>query len=226
MLIDGGPVNGRVRKNLELILPAADHRIDLVMISHPQLDHFGGLLEIMENYDVGAVLSPSIEGESEFWREFERIRKSKGVPRIFLKEGDRIIYGGSEFSVLSPSAGFVKDINDMSIAGILTAGGFKAFFGGDMGSQKETELARKYNLDVDILKVSHHGSKYSSDGGFLKEASPSVSVIEVGKNSYGHPTKEALSRLAASGSKIFRTDSAGFVKIFLERGKLLVYTQK
>lgn len=226
LLIDGGPMNGRVEKNLEAILPAADRYIDLVMISHPQLDHFGGLLGLLNNYKIGAILTPSDEGESDAWKEFERLRKEKGIPRIFLSAGDRIIHSDAKFSILSPSSGAVKDINDISLAGILEISGTKAFFGGDIGLKKEAELAGIYDLDVDILKVSHHGSKYSSDPEFLKEASPLISVIEVGKNSYGHPTKEALSRLGNVGSEIFRTDLAGFVKVFVENGKLQVYTQK
>ncbi len=226
LLIDGGPMNGRVRKNLEGILPATDRYVDLIMISHPQLDHFGGLLEIIENYRVGAVLTSAEEGTSEAWKEFERLRKSKGIPRVKISEGDRVINGNSGFSVFSPDSFSPKDMNDSSISGILEISGVRTFFGGDIGSDKEAELARRYDLDVDILKVSHHGSKFSSASEFLREASPLVSVIEVGKNSYGHPTKEAVSRLLSVGTKIFRTDLAGFVRISIEDGKLQVYTQK
>lgn len=225
LLIDGGPMNGLVKKNLGQILPASDRYIDLVMISHPQTDHFGGLLELLEDYDIGAVLTSSEDGSTEFWKEFERIRKKKGIPRILVSEGDRIVYGNSEFSVLSPTADSGDDMNEISIAGILEILGIKTFFGGDIGFKKESELARKYDLDVDILKVNHHGSKYSSGGEFLREVSPIFSVIEVGKNSYGHPTEEALGRLENYGSKIFRTDVSGFIRMVIEGGKLRVYTQ-
>ncbi len=227
LLIDGGPINGKVGKNLEAILPLADRYIDMIMVSHAQLDHFGGLLDVMKNYHVGAVLMSEYGSESVNWQEFERIRIEQNIPKVIVARGDRILYGGSKLNIIWPGQVFkVKDLNDTAIGVIAEISGMRAFFGGDMGSKKEAELARMYDVDVDILKVSHHGSKYSSDAGFLKEASPLISVIEVGKNSYGHPTKEALGRLANAGSQIFRTDLAGFVKVFVENGKLQVYTQK
>ena len=227
LLIDGGPMNGRVGKNLEEILPLADRYIDLIMVSHAQLDHFGGLIDVMKNFRVGAVLMSEYGSENATWKEFERVRVERKIPKVVIAQGDRILYGDSKLDILWPKQGvYFKDLNEVAIGVFAEIGGMRAFFGGDMGIKEEAELARKYDLDVDILKVSHHGSKFSSDAGFLKEASPLVSVIEVGKNSYGHPTKEALSRLAAAGSQIFRTDLDGFVKVALENGKLRVYIQK
>ncbi len=227
LLIDGGPMNGRVGKNLEAILPLADRYIDLIMVSHAQLDHFGGLIDVMKNFRVGAVLMSEYGSENSTWKEFERVRIEQKIPKVIIAQGDRILYGDSRLAILWPEHGVrFKDLNEVAIGVIAETGGMRAFFGGDIGVKEEAELARKYDLDVDILKVSHHGSKFSSDAGFLKEASPAVSIIEVGKNSYGHPTNQALSRLADAGSQIFRTDLAGFVKVFVENGKLRVYTSK
>ncbi len=227
ILIDGGPMNGRAGKNLEAILPLADRYIDLIMVSHAQLDHYGGLIEVMKNFRVGAVLMSEYGSENAAWKEFERVRAERKIPKVVIAQGDKIIYGDSRFVVLWPKQGaWFKDLNEVAIGVIAETGGMRAFFGGDMGMRQEEEIARVYDVDVDLLKVSHHGSKFSSDAGFLKEASPAVSVIGVGKNSYGHPTKQALGRLADAGSQIFRTDLAGFVKVFVENGKLRVYTQK
>lgn len=227
ILIDGGPMNGRAGKNLEAILPLADRYIDLIMVSHAQLDHYGGLIEVMKNFRVGAVLMSEYGSENAAWKEFERVRAERKIPKVVIAQGDKIIYGDSRFVVLWPKQGaWFKDLNEVAIGVIAETGGMRAFFGGDMGMRQEEEIARLYDVDVDLLKVSHHGSKFSSDAGFLKEASPAVSVIGVGKNSYGHPTKQALGRLADAGSQIFRTDLAGFVKVFVENGKLRVYTQK
>ena len=95
---------------------------------------------------------------------------------------------------------------------------------GDVGGETEKQIANKYDADIDILKVSHHGSKYSSNLEFLKKATPVISVIEVGKNSYGHPTNQALTRLADLGSQIYRTDQDGLVKITADDGKLRVFS--
>jgi competence protein ComEC len=226
VLIDGGNPNGKLQENLESILSANDRYVDLLMISHPQLDHFGGFVELLKSYKVGALLTSDQVSDQSTWQELERAVKERGIRRIVLAAGDRIQYQDSRFDILSPQKGeWAKDINDISVVAILESAGIKAFFGGDISGAKEKELVKKYNLDVDVLKVSHHGSKFSSETSFLKEASPLVSVIGVGKNSYGHPTKEALLRLGNVGSKIFRTDLAGLIKISVENGRLRVYTQ-
>ncbi len=227
MLIDGGQPNGLLEKNLEKILPAGDRYIDLVMNSHPQLDHFGGFINLFKEYKIGAVLTSQATSENISWKELEKIIKEKNINRIILSAGDKIKYEDYQFDILSPGlSDYAKDINDFSLVTILRANGIKAFFGGDISGEKEKDLADRYDVDVDILKVSHHGSRFSSNLEFLKEASPLVSVIEVGKNTYGHPTKEALSRLASISPQIYRTDLNGLVKIIIDNGGLKIYNQQ
>ncbi len=228
ILIDGGPMNGRLQKNLEAILPLNDRYIDLVMVSHASLDHFGGLLDIFRNYHIGAVLTTAYNTDNKYWKEFEKMIKEKKIPRIIITEGDRIVQQDSQFDILSPASSVknVKDLNDVAIATILQSSGLRAFFGSDIGVKTEQGLARKYDVNIDVLKVSHHGSKFSSDPLFLQAASPIFAMITVGKNSYGHPTKEALGRLRAVGAKIFRTDISGFIKVVIDAGRMQVYTQK
>lgn len=226
ILIDGGPINGKAQENLEKILAFNDRYIDLVMISHPQLDHFGGLVDILKNYQVGAVLISNQVSQSDAWQELEKVIKERGIGRIVLGAGDTIKYQDFQFDILSPKkSAWEKDVNDMALVALLSGGGARVLFTGDIGAEKEKELAGLYDLDVDILKVSHHGSKYSSNQEFLKEVSPLVSVIEVGKNSFGHPTKEALSRLASVGSQIYRTDQGGIIKLIVENNKIKVYNK-
>lgn len=227
VLIDGGPMNGRAQQELEKILPLQDRYIDLIMVSHPQLDHFGGLLDIMRNYRIGAVLTSGFGSESQYWKEFEKMRIENKIPKVEIAQGDQIIYGDSRFIILWPGhINQMKDLNEVAIGTILESNGMRAFFGGDLGREQEDDLARLYDVNVDILKVSHHGSKFSSDSGFLKEASPLFSIIEVGKNSYGHPTKEALARLASVNSQIYRTDRDGLVKFVVDKGSLKSFTSK
>lgn len=234
MVIDGGPPNGNLQTNLERILSLSDRYLDLVMISHPQLDHFGGLIEVLKNYKIGAVLTSNQISKQAAWQELERVIKEKEIRRIILSAGDRIRYQDSVFNILSPRpTDFAKDVNDLSLVALLQhysnnlkIVGVSAIFTGDISAKKEKQLADLYDLDVDVLKVSHHGSKFSSDSAFLKEVSPVVSVVEVGKNSYGHPTKEALGRLANFSSQIYRTDRDGLVKLMVDDGKLKIYILK
>lgn len=228
LLIDGGPINGMLEKNLEKILSIFDRRIDLVMASHPQQDHFGGLIDILRNYEIGVFLNNGEQSQSAAWRELENVIKIKKIPQITLRAGDKISYQDVNLRILSPQGvGSAKDINDSSLVGLLAGNKSpRVLFTGDITAATEKQLGVLYDIDVDILKVSHHGSKYSSNLNFLKEASPSVAVIGVGKNSYGHPTPEALGRLANIGSQVYRTDKDGLVKIIFTGGRLKVFTKK
>lgn len=226
ILIDGGPANGLVQANLEKILSFSDRYIDLVIVSHPQIDHFGGLIEVAKNYKIGAVITNGEESDGAAWREFRRILDENKIPVIGLSAGDKIRYRDYLLDILWPEKIGVGGVNGQALAMILSGDRIRSFFGGDLDIGTEKIISEKYNVDVDILKVSHHGSKYSSGEEFLKEASPSFSIIEVGKNSYGHPAKEALKRLGDIGSKIFRTDLSGLIKITINDGKLNIYTQK
>ncbi|MBI4992118.1 MAG: MBL fold metallo-hydrolase [Candidatus Harrisonbacteria bacterium] len=226
VLIDGGPPNGRLEENLEKILRISDRYIDLVMISHPQLDHFGGFIKLFKNYKIGAVLMSEYGSPNVSWRALEKVIKDQNLKTVVMRAGDKIKYGGSELDILNPrDSDIAKNVNDLCLVAILKSSGLKAFYGCDISGEKEKQLANLYDVDVDILKVSHHGSKYSSDLSFLKEARPKLSVIEVGKNRYGHPTKEALQRLASFGG-VYRTDRDGLLKLVLAGGKLNLHTFK
>lgn len=220
-LIDGGPTNGGLDINLEKIL-GLDKYIDIVFVSHPQLDHFGGLIEILKTYRVGAVLYNGEDSDDKNWAEFNRIISEKNIAKIALAKGDSVVYADSTVKVFN-SANLLANTNDSGLVLGLETDGFKALFTADIDAMTERSIAQSENIKSDILKVSHHGSKYSSDLSFLEKVVPKISVVEVGKNSYGHPAKEALERLSSVGSKIFNTYEQGIIKIAKEAGSLKVY---
>jgi len=211
-LIDGGPLNGNLGGNLDKVLRAGDRYIDLVFISHPQVDHFGGLIGILKNYKIGAVLHNGEAGSGANWEELEKIISQKGIAKIALGAEDEISYASSAATVLN-SSGLSANANDSGLALLLESGGLRALFTADLSAAAEKAMAYAADVKADVLKISHHGSKYSSDLSFLEKVAPKVSVIEVGKNSYGHPAKEVLERLSEIGSKVFRTDKEGIIKI-------------
>lgn len=223
MLIDGGPSGKALLQNLSEILPPQKKYIDLVLMTHPQLDHFGGFIDVLKNYEVGAFIWTGRTGDSAAYKELDQALTAHNVRRVQVKEGDTITYGDAVFSVLGPSAQDVtsKELNDTGIVLFLKTPEVKALYTADIDDHTEIELAQKYDVDIDVLKVAHHGSRFSSDAGFLKEASPQFSVIGVGKNTYGHPTAQTLSRLKDVRTQIFRTDQDGIVKIVFEDGKLV-----
>lgn len=225
ILVDGGPANGKVLSRLGKILPAADRYLDLVVLTHPQLDHYGGLIEVLKNYKVGAFISNGTKGDTAAYNDLRRELGGHELPYVGLMEGSRIIHGDLALNFLSPSLQNLQsgEPNDTGLVFLLEKDGIRAVYTSDTGAAVEKHLVNKYDLRAHILKVGHHGSRFSSIPEFLQEIAPRISVIGVGKNSYGHPTQEVLGRLASVNSAIFRTDQDGTVKIEIKNGKLSVF---
>ncbi|MDD4761467.1 MAG: MBL fold metallo-hydrolase [Candidatus Pacebacteria bacterium] len=217
ILIDGGP-NRKVLEELSKIMPFFSKRIDLIFISHPQEDHIGGISYVVESFKTGGFVSNGEIGKGEAWEKMEMTLEKDGIKIIVLAVGDKVKYGESEILILNPEAGKKTEMNENSLVFLLKNPKMNVIFTGDIG--KETEEKIYNNLqkngekaEIDVLKVAHHGSKNSSSEDFITILKPKVSVIEVGKNSYGHPTEEVLNRLAEIKSLIFRTDENGTIKI-------------
>lgn len=226
VLIDGGQPNGRAVRELARLLPAGGRRIDLVIMTHPQLDHFGGLIEVLKTYEVGAFVGTGRKGTASAYEELRKTILDRQVPYVRVSEGDRIRYRDSTLAVLRPSSDQLEsaELNNTSIVAILEHGEVRALFTGDIGAADEQNLlARGADVRAQVLKVAHHGSRFSSSAPFLEAVRPAVAVIEVGKNSYGHPTPQAMDRLEAAGARVLRTDRDGTVSIIARDGSLEVF---
>jgi competence protein ComEC len=223
ILIDGGPT-GAVLDALAEILPPTDRSIDVLLMTHPHLDHFGGFIDVLQNYHVGVFLGGGRKADVDSYKELHDALVAQQVPYVQLVEGDAIRVGEYRLDILSPNSQelLAGDLNDVSVVGLFTAPEFKVLYTGDIGEDVEARLVQDYDVNVDVLKVGHHGSRFSSSEVFLKEASPAISIIEVGKNTYGHPAPAALERLLRYGSQIFRTDEQGIIEVVFENGKLKV----
>jgi competence protein ComEC len=228
VLIDGGPT-AAVLDNLAKILPPTDRYIDLLMMSHPQLDHFAGFIDVLKNYQVGAFIGNGRKGNIGAYTELDKQLTAQGAPYIELSEGDAIVVGNSRFDILSPTADELLsgELNDTCLVARLQTPQYSALYTGDIGANIEERLVRDYDLKSDILKVGHHGSRFSSSEAFVKEVDPKISVIEVGAhNTYGHPTKQALTNLASVADQVLRTDTQGLLKIIFEDEQLKILQQK
>lgn len=230
MMVDGGP-GKQTLASLYSSLSTTDRYIDLLILSHPQLDHFGGFIDILGRFKVGAFIYNGRDGTAAAWPALMEILKEQKIKTIILKEGDSIDYNGSHLKFLSPNSQFIKskELNDTVLVARLDSEKSSTLFTGDIGFKKpdaESYLIKNYleDIDVDILKVAHHGSKTSSSDAFLKAVSPRVSVISVGvRNTYGHPTKEAMNRILAIGSSSYRTDQDGTMHVSVKDGVVDVY---
>lgn len=224
MLIDGGK-GPQVLLELPKLMDAGDRYIDLVIATHPDLDHFGGLIDVLKTYEVGAVITNGRKGTAGAYADFEKVIVDKGIPEINLLAGDKIRYQDIELETLWPLPRAVvgKKVNESGIVLLLKKDDLRVLYTADIGFETEQYLVDAYDIRADVLKVGHHGSKYSSGSALLREVSPKISLIGVGKNSYGHPTDAALHRLADVSSQVFRTDQNGTLRLIFDGKSLKVY---
>jgi competence protein ComEC len=215
VLVDGGPPDGAVLDSLGAILGPRDRYIDVVVLTHPQLDHYGGLIDVLRRYDVGIFIGNGMATGVAAYGDLLRALKARNVRQAALSSGDSIVAGGEKFAVVWPDAAAVQsgDPNLTALVMEYSGGGMKALFTSDVDSGTEAAFLPALSGTVNILKVAHHGSRYSSSPAFLAATRPQVAVIEVGKNSYGHPAPETLARLADTGALVLRTDEDGLIKI-------------
>lgn len=233
IMIDGGP-GKQTLASLYESLPPTDRYIDLLVATHPQLDHFGGFIDVLERFEVGAFIENGLDGTAAGWRELEELLEKKNVKRIVLKEGDTIQYENSLIKILAPNNKLLKSkqLNDTPLVMLLESEGSKTLFTADIGFKDmnvEGYLIKNYSseIEADILKVGHHGSKYSSSEKFILAVSPEISIVSAGaKNRYGHPTKEALSRIANIDESVYRTDQNGTVHLVVDDGVIDVYGEQ
>jgi len=217
ILIDGGPSGKTELAKLGEHLPYLDREIDIVVATHPDRDHIAGLVDVARNYKIGKVIATGAEKDTTVFKEWKEILNYNKTEILEAMHGDTIDFSGTGLRIVfpetrvDPSAG---DANNKSIVARLDFKESSFLFTGDIEAQAEKEiLAGRENMDIDFLKVAHHGSKYSSSGEFLDAASPAEAIISVGAdNSYGHPGKETLERLGDRNIKILRTDESGDIK--------------
>lgn len=226
MLIDGG--RGRaVLEKLSKVMPFYDRSIDVVIATHPDQDHIGGLPNIFRRYDIEYFLESGISHDTAAYATLISLVEQAGVERVFARRGMRIVLDEGVFlDILFPDrepTGMKP--NDASIVAKLTYGDTSFLLTGDTTKRIERYLASVHGkaLDIDVLKVAHHGSKTSSDPMLLGFASPSYAVISAGEgNSYGHPHKEVIDSLLKFGAEILETAKRGTI-IFKSDGTNIIY---
>lgn len=228
VLIDGGPPEAgeHLAARLKQLVHAP---LDLVILTHPHLDHLGSLKDALQAVGARRYMDPGFDHASDAYRDLlEFVGKEVGqvmtpepnpqAPDTFLTVG---LGEGAQLTVYwprMPHEPFLKntrsDANSNSIVTRITYGKTAFFFTGD--SEKDTEetlLRQRTDLTSTVLKVAHHGGKHSSTKEFLAAVKPKAAVISCSHdNEYGHPTSEALERLAAVGAQVFRTDQNGEVQ--------------
>ncbi len=232
ILTDAGP-DEKIGKALQTVLPSGDRYLDMAVISHPQLDHFGGLIKIVNAYDFGAVLVSGRDADESIRREWNALLdvfRTRAIPIVAIGEGDKIRVGSATVNILSPGKLLSRsaESNDTGIVQLIETRNVRALLTADIGFGVEKYLLEKYDLAADILKIGHHGSRYSSGDDFLSEVRPAFAVIQSGAgNRYGHPTEETLKRIIKTAPlRIFRNDQDGTISGKVEDGRIVWFTSK
>lgn len=228
-LIDGGPTSAVLEK-LGKEMPFWDRTIDLIILTHPERDHLAGLIEVLKRYKVENVLWTGLFRDTEKYREWMRVLDEEGARVIIAKAGQKfdICYCEVLYPLESLEGQEVENSNNTSIVIRLDFGETSFLFTGDASKSIERKLINlAEQLDSDVLKVGHHGSKTSSAPEFIEAVSPQIAVITVGKeNKYGHPHQEVLETLTKYGIRILRTDQDGDIKIISDGESLILKKPK
>ena len=192
--------------------------LSAVVVTHYHADHTNGLYEVLRRIPVQTVYLPDIEDEYGVRERLVSLAEEKGAQVTYVTKETADTLGDTILTIYPPvqSGG---DLNELGLTALASAGDFDLLITGDMSGSTEKKLVETYALpDIEVLVVSHHGSRYSSNIRFLKSVTPEAAVISVGDNNYGHPSEETLQRLLAVGADIWRTDQQGTIRITVNGG--------
>lgn len=223
-LIDGGQ-NDTVIRELGHVMTPGDRDLSLLVATHPDADHIGGLIPVLERFSVHEIwINGAIHTSDTYMRLFKAIddEKKSGATVKVVTRGDRKTWGGASLLVLAPFESFEgkkpNEQNEGTIVARLVYNNFTVLLTGDLEFALEDRLVTSasdiYPLTSTVLKVGHHGSAGSTSEVFLKAVDPKFAVISVGaKNRYGHPAKRVLDLLEKYSIPIYRTDQKGRIEI-------------
>ena len=208
VLIDGGPDNAVVYR-LGNYLPLFDMSLDGIFLTHPDLDHVLGVIEIMRRYDVKYLFITDFIAEKYLGRLAIEAAKKNNVKIVSIKTGDVINLSGINLTVLWPDGGIkIQDANNTSIILRVDFEYGSAILTGDASLEIEEILVTNFNtrpdlLDIDVFKAGHHGSRTATSPDFVEAITPQIGVVSAGEdNKFGHPHQEVLDILDKYDVKI------------------------
>jgi len=227
MLIDGGK-DRSVLRELPRVMGPLDRSIDILVATHPDADHIGGLPAVLDRYSVSYYFDQEKSGDTTTYRHLENsVDLERGVQEGLLRSGIRIHLGNGAYAdVLHPedNAEMLRETNDASVSMRLVYGETEFMLTGDAPVWVEDRIVKRYGdtLRSDVLKAGHHGSKTSTSPAFLAAVDPRIVVVSAGKdNSYGHPHQDVVARILESGATLLSTINEGTIT-FVSDGKAVV----
>lgn len=239
-MIDGGSTdvkNVGTYRILPFLKAKAIRKVDYWFVSHTDEDHISGLVEVMESgYAVGTLVLAEAQKEDEKAHRLAELAQKNGIRVCYMKAGD--VLGTRKEDVVNErnraetfrieclyptNDNDSEDVNDRCLVLYYEDENFSAFFGGDISSEVEEQLVSASKCrQTDVLKASHHGSKYSNSDVLLHALHPRLTIASAGKkNRYGHPSPEAIARVGESGSAFYSTIDYGRIRVRFVDGELV-----
>ncbi|GBD33504.1 ComE operon protein 3 [bacterium HR33] len=219
LLVDAGPRTSYDDAGRRVVLPFLRRhgvrKLAIMVVTHGDADHLGGAPALMRSLEPELVLEPGQPLPSRLYLEYLALVDRIGTRWRAARAGDTVALDGVVLAVLHPDTSWIRrnfSPNENSVVLRLSYGEFDAVLAGDIGEIAEEGLLGSVS-PAEVLKVAHHGSRYSTSKEWLEALDPLVAVISVGKNRYGHPAPETIARLRGSGAQVLRTDLGGTVTI-------------
>ncbi|WP_455088914.1 ComEC/Rec2 family competence protein [Peptoanaerobacter stomatis] len=214
VLIDAGDEQHSSR-TMGYIKSQGIEKLDLVIATHPDADHIGGMDKVIKNFDIGMFSMPLVSKDTKQYKEIKQELKNKKLKNKPLYTGDGLSVGKDvKLQILSPQKNKTySDTNEYSIVARLSYKEVSFLFMADATMENEIAIINDFDdISSDVLKLGHHGSSTSTSDYFLGKVNPSIGVISCGKNNkYGHPHKEVMNLLEKYNIMIFRTDKQGSI---------------
>lgn len=229
VLIDSG-IDITLLQELAETLPFYDKHIDIIAMSHLDADHIAGFVEVLEQYQVEQVWLNGSNKNNLLLMHLKELLKYEQVQIYEFKQEDKVEVGCClDFEVIWPPETISESIeeNDLSLAFILRSGEHSLYFAGDLSSEFEVKALQQFTGEIDVMKVSHHGSKTSTSLEVLELLKPKLAVISAGRdNKFGHPHQEILDNLEIVNAQVYRTDIHGRIQISLQESTIRISTEK
>ena len=225
ILIDAGD-EAHAKKVVSYVREQGIEKLDLVIATHPDADHIGGMDKVIKNFDIDVFAMPDVSAKTNQYKQIQRELKAKKMKTTRLYQGDEVqIDDDIDFEILSPVKGKkYDDTNEYSIVAKIVYKDTSFILMGDATMENEVDIINNVlDIDIDVLKLGHHGSSTSSSDYFITKTAPKIAIISCGKNNkYGHPHQEVMRVLKKHGVTPYRTDEMGDIVITSD-GKEIKY---